>query len=176
MIKFLVRSKNLFDSLNNEYIQIKDNGVLASMTPTAFTSFIIIRMTCEFEYELKKIVLTKLKSESKSSKIHLFIDQKTLLKSSKMTLLKKNLKEHILTIDDMGSLFDSTKSVKDRLFFDRIFGAKKDEEGEKNIRNQLAHWPDFDYINLPLWDEVEEYIEVCDNVLKNIELNLKFLA
>ena len=94
------------------------------------------------------------------------------MRSSKRTQLKENLKECLLNIDNLDTLFKDDKS---KSYYDKIFGTTKNQTGESNIRNQIAHILDLDFSLLPQWEEMHDYIEICDNVLKNIESNLKFI-
>lgn len=169
---YLKQTENLFISLDREYQASKESGVLTMVTPTAFVSFLIIRLTCEFEQCIHEIVKNKWKNETKSEHLHDFIKEKVKLRSSKRTLLKKNLKEYLLRIDDINSLFENDRSKN---YYDKLFGTERDENGENNIRNQIAHLLEFDFSLLPRWEEMYDYIEICDNVLNKIETNIKFV-
>lgn len=169
---YLKQTENLFISLDREYQALKENGVLATVTPTAFVSFLIIRLTCEFEACLHKMVKDKWKQETKSTHIHQLIQEKIKLRSSKSKQLRKNLNQFLLDIDNPNVLFPDGKS---RIYYEKIFGKEGDETGENNIRNQIAHQLDFVFSFLPQWDEIHDYIQVADNVLQYVESNLKFI-
>ncbi len=167
---YLKQTENLFISLDTEYQASKERGVLAAVTPTAFVSFLIIRLTCEFEQCIHEIVKNKWKNETKSIHLHDFIKEKIKLRSSKRTLLKKNLNECLLHIDNINTLFENERSKN---YYDKLFGTERDESGENNIRNQIAHLLDFNFSLLPQWEEMHDYIEICDRVLQTIKSNLK---
>lgn len=171
MITYLKHTEKLFNSLNSEYNSLKDAGVLAITTPTAFVSFLIIRLSCEFEYCVHEIVINKWKKETKSTHLHNLIQNKIKIRSSKREQLRDNLKEYLLDIGNIDLLFNSDR---EKNYYDKIFGKKRDETGENNIRDQLAHMIGFQFSILPQWEEMLDYIEVCDNALKSIENNLNF--
>ncbi|MFI3242107.1 MAG: hypothetical protein R3Y43_06025 [Alphaproteobacteria bacterium] len=172
MIKFLKETESFFKALDAEYQTARNQGGLISFTPTAFISFLIIRLSCEYEASLHKIVLKKLQKETKSKHLHSYFEKNIKLRSSKRNNIKDNLKNINLCINNMNAIFENEK---EQIFYDKIFGTKKDEEGANNIRNQIAHSLDFDFTQLPQWSELFEYIEICDNVLQRIEAEMIFL-
>ncbi len=171
MIVYLKQTEKLFLSLNEEYKNSKAAGVLTVVTPTAFVSFLIIRLSCEFEYYVHDIVIKKWKSETTSTKLHNFLQNKIKIRSSKREQLRNNLKEYFVDIDNIDILFTDDKGKN---YYDKIFGKKKDETGENNIRDQIAHLLSLQFSLLPQWDEMYDYIQICDNALQNIEANLDF--
>ena len=172
MIKFLTETESLYNSLNSEYREAKEKGILLTRTPSAFVSFIIIRLTCEFEACIHKIVKDKLKAETTSKRLHNFIDNQVRLRSSKSTEINNNLKSFNMSIDTQ-ILFPNNQE-REKFYYNKIFGTNQNKIGPENLRNQIAHLQGFDFTNLPNFEEILKYIETCDSVLERIEKNIKF--
>lgn len=167
-------TRTIYKNLDTEFKNAQASGVLISSIQNAMTSFVILRLACEYEENIRGIMheawISQIIGENK--KLEYLIDNVVLkkTKSSKYNAIKQNFSDVGLIIPNIQELLTEERKQN---HYKRIFGSN-DSNIENNIRDQIAHNTDFDFSKLPSWNEIPEYITVCETVLSALQENIIF--
>lgn len=167
-------TRTIYNNLDAEFKAAQARGVLISSIQNAITSFIILRLACEYEENIRGIMRDAWFSQiiGENKKLEYLIDGILLkkTKASKYDKIKGNFSEFGLVIPNIQEILTEEREQN---YYKRIFGPN-DSHIDSNIRDQLAHNTDFDFSKLPAWNEIPEYINICESVLNVLQDNCGF--
>ena len=165
-------TRTIYNNLDAEFKAARASGVLISSIQNAMTSFVVLRLACEYEEIIKGMMRDAWFAQitDNNRKLKYLIENVLLKKTraSKYNALKDNFSDVGLIVPNVSELLSEEREQN---YYRRIFGPNGSDANndENNIRDQLAHNKDFDFSKLPSWSEIPEYIEICESVLNALQ-------